>query len=41
MTESEWYASEEHFNTEMSYQEYLKTQKGGLKTPSFDELMKM
>ena len=27
MSEKEWYASEEHFETEMSYEEYVKKNK--------------
>ena len=27
MTESQWYKSQEHFRTEMSYQEYLKRER--------------
>lgn len=40
MSENEWYESNEHFNTEMDYDEYLKKNKNKL-TPSFDELMRM
>ena len=41
MSEEEWYGSAEHFNTEMSYEDYLKKlNNSGLKTPTFKELMK-
>ena len=39
MSESEWYASAEHFNTEMDYEDYKKKMNSGLKTPTFKELM--
>ncbi len=40
MSERQWYASDEHLQTEMSYAEYKNKNKQRL-TPSFDELMRM
>ena len=40
MTETQWYASDEHFQTEESFEEYKRRKnKSGLETPTFKELM--